>query len=359
MGGGAGRRAPLANLPRTHPVRSGLTALVVAGLLATGACTDGARQAGIGAAATSTVPAAVPEGRPAPSESPPSVPTSVPTATAEATAPTDVSPPPPVTPLPVATTVLPLVDDSRPTVSWGETIAPDRALTTWVWYPLDPGGGPWPLVVFAHGYEVGPAPYAALCEAWAAAGYVVAAPEFPLTDEDVAGDWLDENDIDNQPDDVRFVIGALLAPDSPLPVRVDPNRLAVAGHSDGGVTALGVAVEPFPGLRAVIALSAAPVYGSVDNPPLLVMQGDEDDVSGYESGAEVYDEAMAPRYMLTLLGGGHLPPFTEDSPYLQTVDRVAVAFLDHYVAGRPATADDPLPGGAGLDPDLVTLIADP
>lgn len=327
---------------------------MVAGLFAT-ACTDGSRQPQA-AAVTSTVRSTVVEPlRPAPTLVPPPVPT----ATAQATAPTAAPPPPLVTPLPVATMVLPLVDPSRPTVSWGETIAPDRALTTRVWYPLDPAAGPWPLVVFAHGYAVGPAPYAALCEAWAAAGYVVAAPEFPLTDEDVAGDWLDESDIDNQPDDVRFVVGSLLAADSPLPVRVDRDRLAVAGHSDGGVTALSTAVEPFPGLRAVIALSAAPVYGSVDNPPILVVQGDADDVSGYESGAEVYAGAVPPRYMLTLLGGGHLPPFTEDSPYLETVDRVAVAFLDRYVAGRTPAVDDPLPDGAGLDPGLVTLDADP
>jgi dienelactone hydrolase len=277
---------------------------------------------------------------------------------APASAPDPPRPRPPlVAPLPVASAVLPLVDDSRATASSGVILSETRALTTWVWYPLDPGAGPWPLVVFAHGYEVGPAPYAALCEAWAAAGYVVAAPEFPLTDAAVAGEWLDESDIDNQPDDVRFVIGSLLAADSPLPVRVDPDRLAVAGHSDGGVTALGVAVEPFPGLRAVIALSAAPVYGSVDNPPILVVQGDDDDVSGYESGAAVYAAAVAPRYMLTLLGGGHLPPFTEGSPYLDTVDRVAVAFLDRYVGDRLPTADDPLLS-TGLDPDLVTLDAD-
>jgi dienelactone hydrolase len=332
---------------------------VVAGLVTAGACTDGSRPE-VAASTTSTVAATVVE-PPALTEVPPAG-TAASPPPAAAVAPAPPAPPAPrplVTPLPVATVVLPLVDDSRPTIGWGDTLSSTRTLTTWVWYPLDPGGGPWPLVVFAHGYEVGPAPYAALCQAWAAAGYVVAAPEFPLTDGDVAGDYLDESDIDNQPDDVRFVIGSLLAADSPLPVRADPDRLAVAGHSDGGVTALAVAVEPLPGLRAVIALSAAPVYGSVDNPPILVVQGDEDDISGYESGAEVYGEAVAPRYMLTLLGGGHLPPFLEDSPYLDTVDKVAVAFLDHYVADRAPTADDPVVGRGELDPDLVTLDSDP
>jgi fermentation-respiration switch protein FrsA (DUF1100 family) len=264
---------------------------------------------------------------------------------------------PPAAPLTVASIVVPLVDASRPTVSGGEVLSSSRALTTWVWYPTTTAGGPWPLVVFAHGYEVGPQPYAALCEAWAEAGYVVAAPEFPLTDADVAGDYLDENDIDNQPDDVRFVFDSLLAPDSPLAGRVDPDRLAVAGHSDGGVTALAVAADPPAGLRGVIALSAAPVSaGATAGPPLLVMHGDEDDIDPYENGVAVFDEAEAPRFLVTLLGGGHLPPFTEGSDYLDAVDRVAVDFLDRYVAGR-RVGDDALVADA--DPDLMTVDADP
>jgi fermentation-respiration switch protein FrsA (DUF1100 family) len=263
----------------------------------------------------------------------------------------------PAGPLAVATTVLELVDTTRPTESGGEVLSSSRALRTWVWYPATTAGGPWPVVVFAHGFEVGPDPYAALAEAWAAAGYVVAAPEFPLTDASVAGDYLDEADIDNQPDDVRFVFASLLAPDSPLAGRVDPDRLAVAGHSDGGVTALGVASEPLPGLRAAIALSAAPVYGgSTPNPPLLVVHGDEDDIDAYENGVAVYDQATAPRFLVSLLGAGHLPPFLEGSAYLDAVDKVAVDFLDHYVAGRTGT-DDALV--ADIDPALMTLVADP
>ena len=48
--------------------------------------------------------------------------------------------------------------------------------------------------------------------------------------------------------------------------------------------------------RGVIALSTSPVYGgSVPNPPLLVVQGDEDDINGFENGEAVYDQATAPR----------------------------------------------------------------
>jgi len=47
--------------------------------------------------------------------------------------------------------------------------------------PAARAAGPFPLVVFAHGYQLGPDTYARLLRAWARAGYVVAAPAFPRT----------------------------------------------------------------------------------------------------------------------------------------------------------------------------------
>jgi len=85
------------------------------------------------------------------------------------------------------------VDRSRTVRFPGHKTQP-RALTTVIRYPaLGPAAGvdlpgaaparaagPFPLVIFGHGFAVTPAPYARLLEAWASAGYVVAAPIFPL-----------------------------------------------------------------------------------------------------------------------------------------------------------------------------------
>jgi len=242
---------------------------------------------------------------------------------------------------------LELVDRGRPTVSGGRRISASRALTTLVWYPSV--GGPWPVVVFAHGFEVGPTPYQHLLKTWAAAGYVVAAPAFPLTDASVAGSDLDEADLDHQPADVAFVLASVLDPTGPLAGHVDPTRVGVAGHSDGAETALAVAADPPLALGAVVVLAGSPVSpGLAPGMPLLVAQGDADPTNPYGDGRAVYDQATAPRFLLTLVGGGHLSPFSGGSRYDDVVDRTTLDFLDAYLARTGPSSVLPGDGATAL-----------
>ena len=228
-----------------------------------------------------------------------------------------------------------LVDHSRPTVSDGRRLSAERVLVTRVWYPAV--SGRWPLVVFAPGYQVGPEPYVALLTAWAAHGYVVAAVEFPLTDAAVAGPNLDENDLQNEPADLRFVTDELVAPGGPLAARIDRTRVAVAGHSDGAEAALAASMAKAPTgqprYRAVIAMSAQPVPIASPNPPILVTQGDADQINPAALGYQTWQDARGPKYLLVLRGGGHLPPLEAGSAWLPGVVAVSEAFLDGYAAG--------------------------
>jgi acetyl esterase/lipase len=263
-----------------------------------------------------------------------------------------------VAPYDITTTTLALVDTSRPTVSNGKVLSASRTLTTTVWYPAG-AAGPWPLVVFAHGYKLGVDPYIHLCQTWAEAGYVVAAPTFPLTDVAVAGSNLDENDINNQPTDVSFVITGVLAH---LTTLLDPGRIGVAGHSDGGQTMLGVGFQPGwadSRVRAVIGLSVQPLLVPPVYPfgvrPVLIAQGNQDTINPVTLGVNAYNQLRSPRYLLMLLGAGHLPPFSGGSQWQPVVDRVTIDFLDRYVGLR--TANDAALRGDGQEGGLATMTA--
>ena len=122
--------------------------------------------------------------------------------------------------------LLHLVDTSR-TITLANGTTEPRALLTEVRYPAlgasdrtdlpdapaARADGPFPLVVFGHGFDVTPALYARLLQSWARAGYVVAAPVFPLENADAPG-GPDESDLVNQPADMSFVISRLLADSS-------------------------------------------------------------------------------------------------------------------------------------------------
>ena len=159
--------------------------------------------------------------------------------------------------------VLRLVDESRTIrLPGGRRVA--RPVTTHLWYPpAAEGSGPWPLLVFGHGFATTPFRYRRLLRSWAAAGYLVAAPVFPLENANAPG-GPDESDIVNQPRDMSFVITRLLAASasaqSPLHGLVDRKRIAVAGQSDGGETAFATAYErPWHDrrVRAALILSGA------------------------------------------------------------------------------------------------------
>ena len=76
--------------------------------------------------------------------------------------------------------------------------------------PANTAAGSFPLVVFGHGFAVTPQLYRRMLVAWARAGYVVAAPVFPLENANAPG-GPDESDLVNQPADMSLVISRLLA----------------------------------------------------------------------------------------------------------------------------------------------------
>jgi len=205
--------------------------------------------------------------------------------------------------------------------------------------------GPFPLIVFGHGFNVTPAIYARLLQAWASAGYVVAAPIFPLGNGNAPG-GADESDMVNQPADMSFVITRMLAADAAAPGTLsgllDPREIAVSGQSDGGVTALATAYDSRyldRRVDAAVILSGAEILGGSyfrgPHPPLLASQGTADVINLPQNTYDFFDAARAPKLLLRLLGAPHLGPYTNEQPQLGVVSRTTVAFFDRYLKHLP------------------------
>lgn len=207
--------------------------------------------------------------------------------------------------------------------------------------------GPFPLVVFAPGYLQCGSSYATLLSTWASAGYVVATVEFPRTHCHVA--VPDEADLSNQPADVSAVITRLLAasatPAGPLSGLIDPAKIAVAGHSDGGDTAAAVTANTCcrdPRVKAALILSGAewpPLGGRYfppGTPPILFTQGTDDTWNPPAASTELYrSDTTGTRYFLTLQAVGHFTPYEGHAQPEPLVARVTVAFLNAYLDNQP------------------------
>jgi dienelactone hydrolase len=286
----------------------------------------------------------------------PSVQTSARHTALKAAAPSKPRTPAKPTSFAVGLRVLTLTDATR-TLQLPEGRSEPRTLVTYVRYPAvgspsvtdapnatpDRADGPFPLVVFGHGFAVTPDLYKRLLQAWARAGYVVAAPLFPRENANAPG-GPDESDLINQPVDMSFVISRVLAlaeqPADPFDGLVNAARIAVSGQSDGGDTALAVTYNPSfrdPRVDAAVILSGAELPGSgplaftAGEPPLLATQGTADTVNPPSLTQEFFSAAQRPKYLLSLLGAEHIGPYSHQQPQLGIVEKVTTAFLDGYL----------------------------
>lgn len=265
------------------------------------------------------------------------------------------------------------VDRSRPTPAHlGVPGSPARTLKTTIWYPAqgtpsstpiaaapaDRTGGPYPLIVFAHGLSATPQFYEALLTRWAAAGFVIAAPLFPLTHAGTPG-GLDQDDQINQPADVRFVITSMLAIStakaSALKGVLSPTEIGVSGQSDGAVTVLAFLNSCCTDARvkAVEVISGDPEaypngkYRSSGNPATLIAHGTLDPLLPFNQMASFYNTLSDPKAFLSMVGADHTSYLTPgkwfDSLFLSTVD-----FWHTYLQRSPAaTAQLPHDGQSG------------
>ncbi len=300
---------------------------------------------------------------------------------------------------PVGITSFTFVDESRPTpANASQPGLPSRTLQVRVWYPAvapntesiqdddfasipDPtplfdappatGSGPFPLIVFGHGLGAAPAEYGDLLATWAGAGYVVAAPAFPLNSENSPG-LADPGDVVNQSGDVSAVITHAISLSSSADGRalagmIDGERVGVAGHSNGGITIAGLigqacCVDERVDAAIIIAGTSQLLPGKTFDwsrtPPLLIVHGENDTVIPYDEGARIFNSARSPKGLFTLIDSDHNSYLFSDSRAFPITAKATLDFFNGYVksdaAAIAALADDQEPGVASM-----TFVGDP
>ena len=154
-------------------------------------------------------------------------------------------------------------------------------------------------------------------------------------------------------------------PGDPLKGRIDPGRVGAAGHSMGAGVTMGAGWNTCcrnERVRAGVLMAGnMPTFYRGDwflppSPPILVIHGDQDDVTPYVGGRRIFSNAESPKFLLTILGGDHGAPFSgrADHPQAGVVVAATVDFFDAYLKGRPdglarLRVDTDKPGVATLE----------
>jgi predicted dienelactone hydrolase len=281
---------------------------------------------------------------------------------------------PAAVPLPVAKTSMTFVDTTRSSPARGDTPGQtERTLVTTVYYPATatptaqtptpPAAvGPFPLIVFAHGYDAQASMYAPLLEDLARGGYIVAAPEFPGTSSAHPGP-ADRPDTLQQPADLSFLITSMLAASTQpglLHDSIDPSEIGDSGHSDGGVTAAATAYNTccIDGRIKAATILTGDAFGfegqwfPPGTPPVMFVHATADEINPYQASVSMFEQAQSPKYLLTIDGGSHLEVFI-DPPWEPPIAQSMVAFYDLYLKHDPNAHTQLLTGGN--QPGLLSL----
>jgi hypothetical protein len=126
---------------------------------------------------------------------------------------------------------------------------------------------------------------------------------------------------------------------------IDAENVAVAGHSLGAITTLGVAYNSCCSddrIRAAVPISGIELpfsngtFFSEAAPPLLLIHGDQDGTVPYSGSENAYRRARPPKFFLTIEEGPHTPFFGMGGEIIVKVMR---DFFDHFLKRRSGSLD--------------------
>ncbi len=251
-------------------------------------------------------------------------------------------------------------------------------------------GGPYPFLIFSHGYGGTGLGAVFFTEALAARGWIVACPNHHDKHSAVRIRTGQEKDFDRlallqhakeitasgpgdrgkylyRLDEMRLVLDGMLASD-PFGKLIDRDRIAVGGHSFGGFTALGlcgtIEERHDPHIKAVLLFSTGAggylfredELARVRIPSMLFMgEREADQRRGFktmsELSAKIYRNMSPPKYFLEVKGANHFSfnnGFADNirtrllsgtQKQFEVIRRYSIAFLEKHAAGRKDFGD--------------------
>jgi predicted dienelactone hydrolase len=228
-----------------------------------------------------------------------------------------------------------------------------------VWLPDPASAGPWPVIVFSHGFHGCNTQSTFLTAALAQAGYAVFAPNHHDAACHDLRAWAERPDVsfgdperwteDTYADrgrDIRHLLDALQQDPAYRDGRLDFQHIGLVGHSLGGYTALGLA-GAWPGwkdprVKCVVALSpyatpygARSSLGGIAGIPVMFQGGTRDvAITPFVARAGgIYDQSPAPKFFVEFTGAGHFA-WTDLNPTFQpSIIAYTSAFLDQSLKG--------------------------
>ena len=206
----------------------------------------------------------------------------------------------------VVEVLYPAADDSGTPAGPAEvpTLAPDRE----VFRDAPAAEGVFPVLLYSHGFASSPLVSSNLQAGIASWGFIVAAPDHIERDTAALGRGDARSDPARDVQTMDEALAAVLAAgdgDGPLAGAVDESRVAAAGHSAGGGTALNAL--RLPEVKATVTWAGVdPTDEPLPAEPVLVLGAEADiAVTGDEQRA-VYEQLGAPKRLVQLDGGaGH------------------------------------------------------
>ncbi len=210
-----------------------------------------------------------------------------------------------------------VIDKSRPTSANNDFEGTDqRILEGRIWFPSDNSAAPYPLIAYSHGFMSRHAEADYLAEFLVSHGYVIVAVDYPLTHFFAPG-GPNVRDVINQPEDITFIIDRILARNADegdeLFGMIDPNRIAAAGLSLGGLTTTLVAYHKYlrdPRLKAAISIAGpseflGPKFFETSDMPFMMVAADTDAMVLHEANAAPILGKVPGSLLATIKNGSH------------------------------------------------------